>query len=123
MNDEWERIWKEVVWRNWGIVSIFTLGDWKKNRENLSQDNHSPGQDLIRAPPEYESAVLPLHQRVQFYFLGYLSLNIYSVMKGFEVLTAVVMKSTIFSDVMPCSLLRVTDVSEEHIASIFRVNK
>jgi hypothetical protein len=73
----------------------------------------------------------------------------------FEVLTAVVMKSTIFWDITPCSPLRVnrrfggtyclrfqggrisrernqresrwqaepTDVSEEHIASIFRVEE
>jgi hypothetical protein len=41
---------------------------------------------------------------------------------GFEVLTAVVMKSTTFWDITPCSLLSV-DVSEEHIASIFTVEK
>jgi hypothetical protein len=42
---------------------------------------------------------------------------------GFEVLTEVVLKSIIFWDIMPCSPLRVNDVSEEHIASIFRVEK
>jgi hypothetical protein len=42
---------------------------------------------------------------------------------GFEVLTVVVMKSTIFWDIMPCSPLKSTDVSEEHIASIFRVEE
>jgi hypothetical protein len=41
---------------------------------------------------------------------------------GFEVLTAVVMKSSIFWDVMPCSPLKV-NVSEEHIASIFVVEE
>jgi hypothetical protein len=41
---------------------------------------------------------------------------------GFEVLTAVVVKTTIFWDITPCSLLS-TDVSEEHIASIFRVKR
>jgi hypothetical protein len=41
---------------------------------------------------------------------------------GFEVFTAVVMKSINFWDIKPCSLLS-TDVSEEHIASIFRVEK
>jgi hypothetical protein len=41
---------------------------------------------------------------------------------GCEVLTAVVMKNTIFWDTMPCSTLS-TDVSEEHIASIFRVEE
>jgi hypothetical protein len=33
------------------------------------------------------------------------------------------MKSSIFWDVTPCSLLSSTDVSEEHIASIFRVEE
>jgi hypothetical protein len=33
----------------------------------------------------------------------------------------VVMKSVIFWDITPCSPLRSTEVSEEHIASIFRV--
>jgi hypothetical protein len=39
-----------------------------------------------------------------------------------EVLTAVVMKSTIFWDITLSSPLSI-DVSEEHIASIFRVEK
>jgi hypothetical protein len=38
----------------------------------------------------------------------------------FVVLTAVVINSTTFCDIMPCSPLKVNDVSEEHIASIFR---
>jgi hypothetical protein len=42
---------------------------------------------------------------------------------GFEVLTAVVMQITLFWDIMPCSPLKVTNVSEEHIASIFRIEK
>jgi hypothetical protein len=42
---------------------------------------------------------------------------------GFEVLSAVVMKSAIFWDITPCSPLKVRDVPEEHIASIFRVEK
>jgi hypothetical protein len=37
---------------------------------------------------------------------------------GFEVLTTVVMKSDIFWDITPCSPLKVTDVSEKHVASI-----
>jgi hypothetical protein len=41
----------------------------------------------------------------------------------FEVFTAVVMKSIIFWDVTPCSLLDATDVSEEHITSIIRVEE
>jgi hypothetical protein len=42
---------------------------------------------------------------------------------GFEVLTVVVIKSTIFWDITQCSPLKSTDVSEEHIASIFRVEE
>jgi hypothetical protein len=42
---------------------------------------------------------------------------------GFKVLTAVVMKTTIFWDISPCSPLKSTGVSEEHIASIFRVEE
>jgi hypothetical protein len=40
---------------------------------------------------------------------------------GFEVLTAMIMKSTIFCDITLCNPLKVTDVSEEPTASIFRV--
>jgi hypothetical protein len=39
---------------------------------------------------------------------------------GFEVLTAVVMKSSIFWDITPCSPLNVKDVSGDNVASIFR---
>jgi hypothetical protein len=35
----------------------------------------------------------------------------------------VVMKSINFSNITPCSPLSVTDVSKEHIASIFRVEE
>jgi hypothetical protein len=41
---------------------------------------------------------------------------------GFEVLTAVVMKSSIFWDITSCSPLKV-NVLEEHIASTFRSKK
>jgi hypothetical protein len=37
---------------------------------------------------------------------------------GFEVLPAVVIRSSIFWDITPCSPLKVNDVSEEHVASI-----
>jgi hypothetical protein len=40
---------------------------------------------------------------------------------GFEVLTPVVMKSFIVWDITPCSQLKSREVSEEHVASIFRV--
>jgi hypothetical protein len=42
---------------------------------------------------------------------------------GFEVLTAVVMKSSIFWDIMPRSPLKVNDASEEHVASIVKIEE
>jgi hypothetical protein len=42
---------------------------------------------------------------------------------GFEVLTAVVTKSNIFWDISRIVRCKSTDVSEEHIASIFRVEE
>jgi hypothetical protein len=39
---------------------------------------------------------------------------------GIEVPTAVVMESPIFWDIMPVLHLKSTDVSEEHVAYIFR---
>jgi hypothetical protein len=36
----------------------------------------------------------------------------------FDVLAAVVMKSSIFWDITPCRPLKSSDVSEEHVASI-----
>jgi hypothetical protein len=42
---------------------------------------------------------------------------------GFEVLTAVIIKSTVFWDTTPCSPWKSTDVSEKYIASIFRVEE
>jgi hypothetical protein len=41
---------------------------------------------------------------------------------GFEVLTVVVVKSTIFWDITPCSPLKI-NVLEEHVAFIFRVEE
>jgi hypothetical protein len=42
---------------------------------------------------------------------------------GLEVLRPVVMKSTIFWDIKPCSPLKSTGVLEEHISSIFSVEE
>jgi hypothetical protein len=41
----------------------------------------------------------------------------------FEVFGSVTLKITIFWDVTPCSLVEVTDASEERAASIFRIGK
>jgi hypothetical protein len=48
--------------------------------------------------------------------------NIFKIL-GFDVFTAVVMKINNFCDIMPCSPLKVKNVSEEYYASIFRVEK
>jgi hypothetical protein len=42
---------------------------------------------------------------------------------GLQVLTAVVMKSFVFLDIMPYRPLKAAYVSEEYVASIFRVGK
>jgi hypothetical protein len=42
---------------------------------------------------------------------------------GFEVLTAVVMKISVSWDITPYSPVKLTDISEENIASIFRVEE
>jgi hypothetical protein len=42
---------------------------------------------------------------------------------GFEVLTVVVMKISIFWDIKTCSPLKVNHVSEEHVASTFRLKE
>jgi hypothetical protein len=42
---------------------------------------------------------------------------------GFEVLTAVVMKSDGFWGVVSCGSLRQSDFSEKHVASIFGVEE
>jgi hypothetical protein len=38
-----------------------------------------------------------------------------------EVVTAVTVNNTVFWDVILCSLVEVADISEEHAASVFRV--
>jgi hypothetical protein len=42
-------------------------------------------------------------------------------MNGFEVLTAVIMKSPIFWDITPCMPLKVNRLSEEYVTSIFKI--
>jgi hypothetical protein len=44
-------------------------------------------------------------------------------MKYTVVRTFLELKSSIFLDITPCSPFEVTDVSEEHVASIFRVEQ
>jgi hypothetical protein len=45
------------------------------------------------------------------------------IQAGFEVLTRMGMKSSIFWDIEPCRPLKPTDVSEEYFASTFRVEE
>jgi hypothetical protein len=40
-----------------------------------------------------------------------------------EVLTTMVMKNCIFWDIIPCSPLTISDVSGEHVASMFRAEE
>jgi hypothetical protein len=53
-----------------------------------------------------------LHQIGEEYFLETLlfSFEIITIYVGFEVLTAVVMKSTVFWDMTPCSPLKLSDI-------------
>jgi hypothetical protein len=48
---------------------------------------------------------------------------LYLYFVGFKDLTAVAMKITGFWDITPCSPFKVTDISEEYIESIFRIEK
>jgi hypothetical protein len=50
-----------------------------------------------------------------------MSIN-YHKFVGFEVISAVVVKSSIFWDIMPCILLKVNRL-EEHVTSILRVEE
>jgi hypothetical protein len=45
------------------------------------------------------------------------------VFVGFEVLTAVVMNISVPWDITPCSPVKLTDISVENIASVFRVEE
>jgi hypothetical protein len=47
----------------------------------------------------------------------------YTLSVGCEVLTVMVIESSIFLDITQCSPVKVCDVSEEHITSIFSVEK
>jgi hypothetical protein len=45
------------------------------------------------------------------------------VIVGSEVLTAVIRKGSISWDITPCGQMKVNDVSEEHVAAIFRIEE
>jgi hypothetical protein len=41
---------------------------------------------------------------------------------GFEILTAVVMRSSIFWDITPCNALKITGILDEHFTTVFRAD-
>jgi hypothetical protein len=85
---------------------------------------------FVNRPQQFPSISLPVHYSLitlpfdaTFSELPTVQLNKLINCVGFEVFTSVVMKSIIFWDMTPCSPLSLTDVSEEHIASIFTVEE
>jgi hypothetical protein len=57
MDDELERIWKEVA----EVFSWLILKELSKTSKNI-QGSRCSGQDSNRAPPDYECTALPLLQ-------------------------------------------------------------
>jgi hypothetical protein len=49
--------------------------------------------------------------------------HVNQLLSGFEVFTPMTVKNAVFWDVTPCRFCELTDVSEERVASIFRVEK
>jgi hypothetical protein len=49
--------------------------------------------------------------------------ELHNLYVGLEVLTAVIMKGSIFWGITPCSPVKVVDVSEENVAAILRIEK
>jgi hypothetical protein len=70
----------------------------------------------------HASAAYPRGKCTEFFFhlINYKLIKKY---EGFEVLTAVVMKSSIFWDITPYIPLKSTDISEEHFVSILRIEE
>jgi predicted P-loop ATPase len=54
MNDELERIWKEMVMAYFKVPSWHLSEESEEKHKNLSQDSRSPGQDLNLRHPIYE---------------------------------------------------------------------
>jgi hypothetical protein len=101
------------------VIPPATLGATFTNMETVSRrreaDLNIIFNRIISTSTEVCACHVLLFSLVHYYV-------IYKYYVGSEVLTAVVMKSTIFWDITLCSPLS-TDVSEEYIASIFRVEK
>jgi hypothetical protein len=123
--NEFKRMWKEAVVAYFEVLSLY-LYVWTK-KTMKTQSTEPMDQEPNSGPLKYETALLTTmltiySHRVYFnVFLSYViatkkrgggdtshTSNLETVrLVGIEVLTAVVMKSTIFWDITPCSLLKV----------------
>jgi hypothetical protein len=131
----WKGFIRKPSWTSRDTVPEFTWWDCGKQRK--PQNSWCLDRDSNRKPPEHESSLLPLRQSVRGLFIilailiirrrrriAAVAVTAYSVLHmlpergrwaskteknkvGFEVLTAVVMKSTIFWDISTCSPLSV----------------
>jgi hypothetical protein len=63
VNDELERIWKEVVVPNLRYYPNICLEGLRKTTQNLSQDSWSLSQDFNLVPPKYKAGVLTIWPR------------------------------------------------------------
>jgi hypothetical protein len=61
MNNEFKRIWNEVVMAQFKVLfQHFPGGTDKKTMKNLSRDSRSLSCDLNQRPPKYEAGVLTI---------------------------------------------------------------
>lgn len=61
----WEVFRKKRPWSTEGTIPVFWEG-LRRTTKVFSLDIRCPGRDSNRAPPEYESRRLPLHQPARF---------------------------------------------------------
>jgi hypothetical protein len=74
----------------------------------------------------YDLKILVTHATAKGFILlgvGRREAGLHGIYVRFGLLTAVIMKSSIFLDMTSCSTLKVTDASEEYVAYIFRVEE
>jgi hypothetical protein len=99
-------------------VSLRTVSSAGRGNGLLSREAVPSIGGSLYLPSSCLSIHLPLFLLLFLSFFSF-PLQPFLLYVGTEVLTTVVMKSTIFWEITPCSPLRVTDVSEENIAPIF----
>jgi hypothetical protein len=58
VNDELERIWKEVVVAKFKLQSRYLSGETEECPENISQNIQCPGRESNSVSTEYESGTL-----------------------------------------------------------------